>query len=200
MRYHGRITTWKDDKGFGFITAPDGGNQVFVHIKSFLNRQRRPIGNEIVTYELTTDVQGRAQAINVLFDGEAMAWAGPSWRLLLAAVFLASMAGAAFAGKLPFAALGLYLVMSAIAFLIYAHDKSAAINDRWRTEERMLHVVSLIGGWPGALAAQGILRHKSKKASFQVVFWGTVILNCGALGWLLSDSGVRALRSILGPP
>jgi uncharacterized membrane protein YsdA (DUF1294 family)/cold shock CspA family protein len=200
MRYQGRIITWRDDKGFGFITAPDGGKQVFVHIKSFLNRQRRPVGGEIVTYELTTDVQGRAQAINVVFDGEAMPWARPSWRLFLAAVFLASMAGTAFAGKLPFAVLGVYLVVSTITFVIYGRDKSAAINDCWRTEERRLHFVSLIGGWPGALAAQGILRHKSKKASFQVVFWGTVVLNCGALGWLLSDSGARVLRSILGSP
>lgn len=52
MRYQGKITNWKDDKGFGFITPNGGENQVFVHIKSFANRQRRPVGDEIVTYEL----------------------------------------------------------------------------------------------------------------------------------------------------
>ena len=49
MRQQGKITKWKDDQGFGFITPDSGGEQVFVHIKSFSNRQRRPIGNEIVT-------------------------------------------------------------------------------------------------------------------------------------------------------
>jgi uncharacterized membrane protein YsdA (DUF1294 family) len=87
---------------------------------------------------------------------------------------------------------------SAAAFLVYALDKSAARNDRWRTQESTLHMFGLIGGWPGALAAQGLLRHKSKKQSFQVVFWATVVANCGALGWLFSPSGSSALRSILG--
>ncbi|MGA8260544.1 MAG: cold shock domain-containing protein [Arenicellales bacterium] len=49
MRYKGRIANWKDDRGFGFIAPNAGGQQVFVHIKSFANRQRRPAGNEAVT-------------------------------------------------------------------------------------------------------------------------------------------------------
>ena len=70
MRYQGRITTWTDDKGFGFITPNGGGEKVFVHISSFSNRQRRPEGNELVTYELKTDGKGRAQANTVAFVGE----------------------------------------------------------------------------------------------------------------------------------
>lgn len=41
MRYQGKITDWKDDKGFGFVTPNGGGPRVFVHIKSFSSRQRR---------------------------------------------------------------------------------------------------------------------------------------------------------------
>lgn len=202
MRYQGKITTWKDDKGFGFITPNADGKQVFVHINSFSNRQRRPVGNESVTYELKVDAKGRAQAENVTFAGERIPSPGPPGRsnipLSLAALFLAFVAGATFAGKLPLAVLGLYLAASAVAFIAYALDKAAAKSDRWRTHESTLHLFGLMGGWPGALAAQRLLRHKWKKASFQVVFWATVILNCAALGWLLSSSGVGTLRSIFG--
>ena len=50
--------------------------------------------------------------------------------------------------------------------------------------ERMLHFIAVIGGWPGALVAQRVFRHKSRKLSFRLVFWATVALNCGALTWL----------------
>ncbi len=44
-----------------------------------------------------------------------------------------------------------------------------------------MHLIVLCGGWPGALAAQHLLRHKNRKQEFQIVFWGTVALNIGAL-------------------
>jgi uncharacterized membrane protein YsdA (DUF1294 family)/cold shock CspA family protein len=202
MRYEGKITNWKDDQGFGFITPNVGGKQVFVHIKSFSNRQRRPVGNELVTYELQTDSRGRPQGENVAFVGDRTLQAsspGPGiGSLTFAILFLTFVAGAVFAGELPFAVLTLYLVGSAVAFLAYGLDKSAARNERRRTAESTLHLFGLVGGWPGALVAQKVLRHKSKKQSFQVAFWGTVILNCSALGWLFSSSGARALKSVLG--
>jgi cold shock CspA family protein len=43
MRYQGKITVWKDDKGFGFVTMNATGEEAFVHIKSFSNRSRRPV-------------------------------------------------------------------------------------------------------------------------------------------------------------
>jgi uncharacterized membrane protein YsdA (DUF1294 family)/cold shock CspA family protein len=202
MRFQGKITNWKDDLGFGFIIPNGGGRQVFVHIKSFVNRQRRPIGNEFVTYELKIDSRGRPQGENVAFVGDRTPEAstpGPGISsLTFAVLFLTFMAGAVFAGKLSFAVLGFYLMASAVAFFAYALDKSAARNNRWRTPESTLHIFGLVGGWPGALLAQKVLRHKSKKQSFHVAFWFTVILNCGALVWLLSPSGSRALRAILG--
>ncbi|HJV94205.1 MAG TPA: DUF1294 domain-containing protein [Azonexus sp.] len=84
-----------------------------------------------------------------------------------------------------------------MAFIAYAADKSAARNDRWRTAENTLHLLALIGGWPGALVAQNRLRHKSSKTSFLAVFWATVLLNCGALGWLLSPRGAGVLKGLL---
>jgi uncharacterized membrane protein YsdA (DUF1294 family)/cold shock CspA family protein len=202
MRHQGKITDWKDGRGFGFITPKGGGEKVFVHIKSFVNRQRRPVGNEIVTYDLKTDANGRIQAESVAFFGERVPQVTTFGRsnvsLILAIAFLVFVSWSVFAGKLPFSILAFYFVASILAFVAYALDQSAARNDQWRTRESTLHLFALIGGWPGALAAQNLLRHKTKKQSFQIVFWVTVVLNCGALGWLFSSRDAEALHSILG--
>jgi len=202
MRYQGRITTWNDDKGFGFITPNGGGEKVFVHISSFFNRQRRPNENEIVTYELTIDEKRRAQANAVAFVGERPTASSPPGRSnippIFAICFLFFVAAAVFSGRLPVAVLALYLAASVVAFFAYLFDKSAARKNNWRTQESTLHLFALVGGWPGALAAQRLLRHKSAKASFQAAFWVTVALNCGALGWLFSPSGTRTFLSVLG--
>ncbi|WP_324515109.1 cold shock domain-containing protein, partial [Zoogloea sp.] len=67
MRYQGKLTQWNDDKGFGFITPNDGGERIFVHIKAFQSRQRRPAGDALLTYELQRGTDGRARAENVTF-------------------------------------------------------------------------------------------------------------------------------------
>lgn len=82
--------------------------------------------------------------------------------------------------------LSIYLITSIITFLVYAQDKSAAQHNRWRTKESTLHSLALTGGWPGALLAQKVLRHKSSKAAFQRVFWVTVVVNVGVVGWLVN--------------
>lgn len=202
MRHQGRITRWKDDKGFGFITPNGGGKQVFVHVSAFRNRQRRPDGDELVTYELAADEKGRGQAMQVAFVGEPARGDGklvPAWLpTFFTAGFLAFLSAAVMTGKLPLAIPGVYLVASVMAYVTYAIDKSAAVNNQWRIAENTLHMFGLIGGWPGALAAQRMFRHKSSKPSFQGMFWVTVVLNCSALGWLLTASGSAALRAVLG--
>jgi uncharacterized membrane protein YsdA (DUF1294 family) len=80
----------------------------------------------------------------------------------------------------------LYAAASLVAFVAYGVDKSAAQRGTWRTPEIILHMLSLSGGWPGALMAQKIFRHKSRKPSFQAIFWATVAVNVGALAWFLS--------------
>ena len=113
-------------------------------------------------------------------------------------VFLAFVAGTVVVGKLPFLVLIAYLAGSCIAYLAYVFDKAAALKGQWRTPESTLHLLSLIGGWPGAMLAQRTLRHKTQKQSFQVAYWGTVVLNCAGLGWLLAPSGMRLVKSVVG--
>jgi uncharacterized membrane protein YsdA (DUF1294 family) len=67
---------------------------------------------------------------------------------------------------------------------VYHRDKKAALRNTRRTPENTLHILSLLGGWPGAFLAQRIFRHKSRKAGFQAVFWITVVANVSVLAWL----------------
>jgi cold shock CspA family protein len=70
MRSKGKITSWKSDKGYGFITPSEGAKQVFVHISSFRSRSPRPEVNQLVTFTLSADQQGRTCAVDVARENE----------------------------------------------------------------------------------------------------------------------------------
>ena len=169
MRTKGKITSWNDEKGFGFITPFDGGKRVFVHIKAFSNRNRRPEINQVVRYDLSTDNRGRDCANDGKLAGdrhpqEMQKQYGPL-SVIIASVFLVIVGIAVLASRMPPVILGIYMVISLMTFVAYAVDKSAARKGAWRTRESTLHLLSLAGGWPGGLDAQQQLRHKSRKAS-----------------------------------
>lgn len=201
MRRKGKITNWIDDKGFGFITPSDGGEQIFVHITSFDRTQGRPAAKASVTYELKSDSRGRVRAENVKFSGRSLRrYAAAGWRLSTIAIplaFLACVVALSLTAELTHEIMWLYLLASPITFLLYAKDKSAAKTNRRRTPENRLHLFALIGGWPGAWVAQQLLRHKSRKRSFRVFFWVTVIINCGALVWISTPEGAQIVKSTL---
>lgn len=69
-----------------------------------------------------------------------------------------------------------------LALAAYAIDKRRAIRNTRRTPERTLHTLALLGGWPGALLAMRLFKHKRRKAAFMRVFWMTVAGHLTALG------------------
>lgn len=89
-----------------------------------------------------------------------------------------------------------YAAMALVTFLAYARDKAAAHRGGWRVAEANLHLLSLAGGWPGAFFARHLLRHKTVKRSFRIVFALTVVVNCASFGWLFTDDGERAQRDL----
>jgi uncharacterized membrane protein YsdA (DUF1294 family) len=58
---------------------------------------------------------------------------------------------------------GWYLIVSVITFCVYGLDKHKARVEHWRIKESTLHLLELLGGWPGAIAAQSYFHHKWKK-------------------------------------
>jgi len=187
MRVRGKITKWKDDRGFGFITPLRGGQQVFVHITAFLNHHRRPIGNEFVSYEIVSDDTGRLRAEHVEFMGEDSTNATEGWTVAstIALLFFMFVGVSVFIGQLHLVVLAIYLVVSAVTFRVYRDDKAKAQRHQWRTGEGTLILLGLLGGWPGALVAQQFFHHKTKKTSFRNKFWASVVFNCVGLVLLI---------------
>lgn len=183
MKKAGRIKSWHADKGYGFIDIHADIKDVFFHVTALQTRSVQPKPGDRVSFELARGKDGRMQALNVAIAGAPKATtAGTSWLPVFAALAaLATIVVGALGGYLPRYAGIVSALASVVAFIAYAEDKARAHRNAWRIPEANLHLIALCGGWPGALAAQHLLRHKNRKQAFQVVFWGTVALNIGAL-------------------
>ena len=212
MRHVGRITEWNDAKGFGFVTPVEGGGRVFVHIKAFQAALRRPVEGDLVSFAASKDAKGRINAAEVRFAGQRISPAAAARaaaprksparmpRMALGIGFLLVAVGLMAMGIVPAVLALAWLLMSAVSYIAYVLDKDAAGKPRrQRTPEATLHMLDLLGGWPGGLIAQQQIRHKTAKASFQVGFWFTVAANLALAAWLWR-SGVAATLSgwILG--
>ena len=112
-----------------------------------------------------------------------------SWIVL--AVFVAAFGVAYVVLALPWWMPALYVALSVIAFAAYGLDKRAARRARPRASEQTLLTLGLVGGWPGALVAQQIFRHKTRKRSFRSAFWRTVVWNIIALAGLLTIATIN---------
>lgn len=201
MRKKGTLTSWNPSRGFGFITPTDGGPLVFVHIKDLPLRPHRWTTGHLLTYVTVPGERGKPRAAEV----ECPAWqdkprpqpearpaprqakpervtapAAWSWpRRLVVPLFAALWVYTAQRWGVSPWAWAVYGLMSMLAYVAYTRDKWAAEDGRWRTPEDVLHLLDLLGGWPGALLAQQVMRHKTTKGSFVATFWMTVLFNMG---------------------
>lgn len=91
--------------------------------------------------------------------------------LTIAIAGVATIAVLASTNTIHFIYLPVYALASIISFVMYWIDKQRAKANAWRTSELALQLSGFFCGWPGALAAQVLVRHKNKKITFQLVFW-----------------------------
>ncbi len=193
MRLTGKLIRWNTDKAFGFITPNGGGDTIFIHKTALKNRNRTPKINDIISFSVIQDNQGRYCADQATFAGEKSHKKQTknisTFSIYLSLIFITLVAIAYLLDYLPQKILLVYLGVSLMTFIAYALDKSKAQRGKWRTQESTLHLLALLGGWPGAALAQQLLRHKSKKKEFRVTFWFTVVINTATLVWLMTAQG-----------
>jgi uncharacterized membrane protein YsdA (DUF1294 family)/cold shock CspA family protein len=203
----GKLTKWKDERGFGFIQPVDGSQEVFLHISEVKDTTRRPQENDTIYYHCEIDSDGKVRAYKAFILGarnksaslsnrakssDAIALSFPIVEVVL--LSLLPLVGAIHftwttRNPLP---LALHPVMSLVTYVLYADDKSRAKRKDWRIPEQTLHLCELAGGWLGGFIAQRMLRHKSQKESYQTAFWAIVIIHYIAwLFWLFLGRNLR---------
>ncbi|MGB3136012.1 MAG: cold shock and DUF1294 domain-containing protein [Nodosilinea sp.] len=196
----GKLTKWQDKRGFGFIQPADGSQKVFLHISEIKDATRRPQEKDTIYYHCVADSDGKARACSAFILGARNKSAPLSHRTKLSGAIASSfpLGEVVLLSFLPLVGiihftltthnpvpLILYPAMSLVTYALYADDKSRAKRRDWRTSEQTLHLCELAGGWLGGLIAQRVLRHKSKKASYQAEFWAIVVIHYAAwLFWL----------------
>lgn len=211
----GELTRWDDDRGFGFITPLDGRADVFLHIFAFPRTGGRPRLGDLLNFAVERTDDGKRRAAQVeLIRTTATAARTPTRRpagrqppasraagVLLGLAVVATFATVVVVVSEHWSVPGWiapgYLALSILCFVVYASDKSAAVSGRWRISENTLLGLGLLGGWPGAIIAQQVLRHKIRKRRFMIVFAGTVVANVSVLTVALSPLGAPTLSALV---
>ena len=193
MRFEGVVKSWQDERGFGFIEPIKGGQELFVHIKAFPSTFARPSVGAKVTFEVEPGTDGKKRAVKVqpltgpkpvplsaTGSGARRGAPSKSWEtssIAALAIFGITYFVSTLVWKLPLLVGAGYLAMSVICAGFYWFDKDAAQRNEWRISEETLLGLGLFCGWPGAIVAQQLLRHKTTKPSFRTMHWVTVVLN-----------------------
>lgn len=74
-----------------------------------------------------------------------------------------------------------FIVINIGTFLIMLEDKKRAINQRFRIPEKVLFLLTILGGSLGIVAAMRFIRHKSNKNSFKITIALIVMLQISLL-------------------
>jgi len=173
-RYEGRLVSWDDARGFGFIEADGLAVPVFVHMKFLRARHQRPAAGDVLRFSLGTGRDGQPAAADVEIAGAPPRKAPPPSLLDLSRLFaaLAILIGAIIAyqiGRAPLWFPALYWLMSLGSGVAYWLDKYFARENLPRVRETSLHFADAFFGIAGGLFAQHVFRHKTRKASFRIV-------------------------------
>jgi uncharacterized membrane protein YsdA (DUF1294 family)/cold shock CspA family protein len=183
----GTLVFWNDDKGFGFVRPVAGGDDYFVHISVFDKRlTRRPEIADRVFYREATDTPGKKRLSYAVIKGADLENKriikgiltkprSPYVNfLIILPLLLSSYLIWLGNNPLPFIS---YVFLSILTIILYGYDKQHAITGQWRIPEIYMHVLELMGGWPGALMGQNDFSHKTRKSAYRRRLWLIIALH-----------------------
>ena len=174
-----------------------GGKRLFLHHRDFVRRDQRPRQGDGVSFVVGADGKGRACAKFVEFLERRGQLRFRHWVVLFVLMIVPMLAVLPLPWS-PLITLGYLVVVSGLSYRAYSDDKNRAQHGLQRRSESSLHFVDFIGGWPGGYLAQRQYRHKTAKASFRRVFWGTILLHeAVAFDFLLGWPGLRRLLDLI---
>ncbi|MCK4873821.1 MAG: DUF1294 domain-containing protein [Phycisphaerales bacterium] len=79
-----------------------------------------------------------------------------------------------------------YVLMSLLTLLAFGADKRRAMRGCRRIPEASLHLLELLGGFPGAMLGGRLFRHKTRKRRYRFITGAIALLHvAGWLAWLL---------------
>ncbi len=185
----GTLQDWNDGKGFGFIVPEEPGGKVFAHVNDFKCPHPRPIDGDAVLYQTRTGSDGRIRAVGIQRPSLDKARGPMGFSLFAGLIFAVWIGLGTRIGSYPLELSIVLAFMSLISYTQYASDKRRALRKRFRVPEARLHLVDLLGGWPGGLLAQRRFQHKTSKTRFQIIFILTVFLNIAILVHIAAEPG-----------
>jgi uncharacterized membrane protein YsdA (DUF1294 family)/cold shock CspA family protein len=207
-RLKGKLVMWNDQKGFGFIRPNESDDDFFVHISAFKQGMpRRPLLNDSVQFQ-AEEREGKRRALFAVVENLELApeplkpgqfELNPkrrSWLVNLLIALPLLLSGYLLLitqNPVPFMA---YWFLSLITMYLYGTDQAHAVTHQRRIPEGWLHLLELLGGWPGALMAQNDFRHKTRMSTYLVIQRGIIALHL--IAWILyfiyAQGGNPAMR------
>lgn len=74
-----------------------------------------------------------------------------------------------------------FVIINIIGFLIMYIDKQKAKKGKWRIPEKVLFIITALGGGIGTISGMYIFRHKTQKIAFIIGFPAITILEIIAI-------------------
>jgi uncharacterized membrane protein YsdA (DUF1294 family)/cold shock CspA family protein len=198
----GTIIMWNDSKGFGFIRSEKNEEDFFVHISNFKKgTSRRPEIGDVVNFRPDKNAEKKRVSFalfemteqDIATKGFELNPKERSWAvnlLIFTPLLLSGYLILLQRNPIPFFS---YWILSLLTMILYGADKAHAATHKWRIPEIYLHILEIMGGWPGALMAQNDFRHKTRKSAYLYILRAIITLHIlawiGYFYWLYAYTG-----------